>query len=239
RLLLLYNAFTGYQIDTAKLNAMTQLSSDIGKKFQNFRAKVGKKEISDNDVENILKTSKDSKQLQATWLAHKEIGPLVAEDLIKLIKMRNEVAKELGFANYHEMSLKLSDQNPEDVQKLFDELDQLTSEPFKQPKAEMDGILATQLKIKPEELMPWHYQNRFFQEAPAIYEVDLDKYYKDKDVVALTDKFYKSIGLETEDMIKNSDLYERKGKNQHAFCTDIDRDKHDIRVLCNVKQNQS
>lgn len=238
RLLLLYNAFTGYQIDTAKLNAMTELSTQIGKKFQNFRAKVGKKEITDNEVENILKSSKDSKQLQATWLAHKEIGPLVAEDLIKLIKMRNEVAKELGFANYHEMSLKLSDQNPEDVQSLFDELDQLTSEPFKQLKTEMDGILATQLKIKPEELMPWHYQNRFFQEAPAIYEIDLDTYYKGKDVVAITDKFYKSIGLETEDITKRSDLFERKGKNQHAFCTDIDRDKQDVRVLCNITPSQ-
>jgi peptidyl-dipeptidase A len=42
-------------------------------------------------------------------------------------------------------------------------------------------------------------------------------------------------------MLEKSDLYERPetGKNQHAYCIDIDRDKRDIRVLCNVKPNTS
>jgi peptidyl-dipeptidase A len=37
-------------------------------------------------------------------------------------------------------------------------------------------------------------------------------------------------------MLKNSDLYEKEGKNQHAFCTDIDN-SGDVRVLCNIKPN--
>ena len=82
--------------------------------------------------------------------------------------------------------------------------------------------------------MPWHYQNRFFQEAPNIYPVDLDTYYKDKDVVELTKNYYNGIGMPIDDILKNSDMFERKGKNQHAFCTDIDR-SGDVRVLCNTK----
>jgi peptidyl-dipeptidase A len=238
RLKLLYNAFTGYQVDTAKLNALTELATEIGKKFQTYRAQVGKKQFTDNDVENTLKTSTDNKMLQDVWTAHKNIGPVVAKDIIKLVKMRNEVAKELGFKNYHEMSLLLSDQKPEDVLKLFDELDALTTPAFKTLKGEIDAALAAKYKIKPEELMPWHYQNRYFQEAPAIYEIDLDPYYKGKDVVKLTQDYYSSIGMEIGDMVDKSDLFEKPGKNQHAFCTDIDRDNHDIRVLCNVKDNQ-
>ena len=38
-------------------------------------------------------------------------------------------------------------------------------------------------------------------------------------------------------MMKNSDLYEKPGKNQHAFCTDLDN-AGDVRVLCNIKPNQ-
>ncbi len=238
RLKLLYYAFLGNQVDTAKLNAVTELASNIGQKFQTFRAKVGKKTMTDNDIENVLKTSTDNKQLQAVWTAHKEIGPLVSDDLIKLVKMRNEIAKELGFKNYHEMSLTLSDQNPADVQKLFDELDQLTTPAFRKLKTEMDAVLAAKVKIKPEELMPWNYQNRYFQEAPAIYEMDLDPYYKGKDIVKLTQDYYTGLGMEIGDMVAKSDLFEKPGKSQHAFCTDIDRDAHDIRVLCNVKDNQ-
>jgi peptidyl-dipeptidase A len=39
-----------------------------------------------------------------------------------------------------------------------------------------------------------------------------------------------------ESILANSDLYERKDKNPHAFCTDIDR-QGDVRILCNLKNN--
>ncbi len=38
-------------------------------------------------------------------------------------------------------------------------------------------------------------------------------------------------------MIARSDLYERKGKSPHAFCTDIDREG-DVRVLANITPNE-
>lgn len=234
---ILYNTYLSKQIDTAKLNKLTKMQTEIENKYSNFRAVVGKKKLSDNDVEDMLKTSKNSKELQEVWLAHKQIGNLVSQDVIALVKLRNEVAKELGFNNYHEMSLILNDQEPADVQKLFDELDVLTADAFKKLKVQMDEVLAKQCNIKPEELMPWHYQNRFFQEAPQIYDVDLDTYYKGKDIVKLTVDYYKSINLPIEDMVSKSDLFEKPGKNQHAFCISIDKDAKDVRVLCNVKDN--
>ncbi|MFH1049763.1 MAG: M2 family metallopeptidase [bacterium] len=236
---MMYLSFLGKQINPEKLAAMTKMQNEISKKFQNFRAVVDGKKMTDNDVENTLKDSKDSKKLEKVWKAHKSIGPLVAEDIIALVKLRNEAAKELGFNNYHEMSLKLNEQDPTEISKLFDELDELTKESFKSLKNEMDGVISKQCGIKKEELMPWHYQNRYFQEAPKIYDIDLDVYYKGKDIVKLTEDYYSSISLPIDDMVKNSDLFEREGKSQHAFCIDINRDKKDTRVLCNVKDNSS
>ncbi|GAH77922.1 unnamed protein product, partial [marine sediment metagenome] len=40
-----------------------------------------------------------------------------------------------------------------------------------------------------------------------------------------------------ESILANSDLYEREGKNPHAFCTDIDKEG-DVRILCNLKNNE-
>ena len=174
--------------------------------------------------------------MEATWNASKKSGTVISARVIELVKMRNESAKELGFKNYHEMSLKLSEQDPAEIEKLFNELDSLTRDSFAQLKNEMDEYFAKRYKIKTSELMPWHYQNRFFQEAPNIYPVDLDVYYKDKDVVKVTKDYYDGIGMPIDDIQKKSDLYERKGKNQHAFCTDIDR-SGDVRVLCNSKNN--
>jgi peptidyl-dipeptidase A len=85
--------------------------------------------------------------------------------------------------------------------------------------------------------MPWHYQNRFFQEAPAIYDISLDSYYATKDVVQLARDFYAGIGLDVTAILGKSDLYEKEGKYQHAFCTHIDR-SGDVRIVCNIRNNE-
>jgi peptidyl-dipeptidase A len=234
---LLYNAFLGNQVDTAKMKVIIDMENDIKQKFNTFRAVVGKDTLTDNKIESILKTSTDSKALEETWLATKQSGKNVSEDVIKLVKKRNEVAKELGFKNYHEMRLKLNEQDPDEIEKLFNELDSLTKDGFAKLKDDVDEYFAKYYKIKKEDLMPWHYQDRFFQEAPKIYEVDLDKYFTGKDVIQITEDYFKGVGLDISDLMKKSDLKEKKGKNQHAFCSDIDNEG-DVRVLCNVMNNE-
>lgn len=233
----LYLSFLSNQVDTSLLNAVNKLQNEIEQKYTNFRAEVNGKNLTDNQIEEVLTTSTDSKELQSVWEAHKKIGTVVADDIKQLVKMRNQIAKQLGFSNYHEMSLKLKEQDPNEILKLFDELDSLTKDAFAKEKENIDKYFTERYKISKEQLMPWHYQNRFFQEAPKIYEVDLDVYYKDKDLVKLTSAYYGGIGLSIDDIVAKSDLYEKPGKNQHAYCTDIDNEG-DVRVLCNIKPNE-
>lgn len=232
----IYASMLPKQVDSNLTKQITELQNKIEQKFSTFRAVIDGKKYTDNEIEEILKTSTDSKKLEKAWISVKELGPVVAEDIKNLAKLRNQVAKSIGFNNYQEMKLTLDEQNPKDIEQLFDELDNLTRDAFAKLKSDMDDKLAARCKVKKEDLMPWHYQNRFFQEAPAIYNVDLDGYYKDKDVVKLTKDYYASIGMDITDILNHSDLFEKEGKNQHAYCTDIDNEG-DIRVLCNVKPN--
>lgn len=232
----LYLTYLSNQSNVEIQKQIIAQQSLIEQKYANFRPNINGATLSDNDIENILLTETNSQKLQNAWTAHKQIGPLVADDIRKLVKLRNQSARELGFTNYHEMSLSLSEQDPKQVESLFNELDSLTSQTFTKLKTDIDKYLAERYKIKPEELKPWHYQNRFFQEAPKIYKVDLDNYYKNTDLSKLTSTFYESIGLPIDDLLANSDLYEKPGKNQHAYCIDIDN-KGDVRVLCNIKPN--
>lgn len=234
----LLRSFVMAKADTAKLNEMIRMGTAIEQKYGNFRTMVRGKQLSDNEVEDVLRNSKDVKYQQEVWEAQKKIGVVVADDIRKLVKLRNKVAEELGFKNFHEMSLTLSDQKPWDVRKLFDELDKLTGKAFKQLKGEIDDYFVRHYNMKSrDELRPWNYQNRFFQEAPRIYDVDLDVYYRDKNLETLTSSYFAGLGLPVDDMLKNSDLYEKPGKNQHAFCIDIDN-AGDVRVLCNIKPDQ-
>jgi peptidyl-dipeptidase A len=231
---LIYDAYLGNQTDTVLLAAKLRMETEITKKYGNFRARINDKELSDNQIEDILRNSTSTKELQAAWDAHKMIGPVVAEDIIKLVKVRNRIAQQIGFNNFHEMSLKLSGQDPAEVTAIFDELDNLTRDSFTRLKSEIDTYFAKRYKINTLELRPWHYQNRYFQEAPEIYPVDLDRYYQNQDPVKLAATFFDGIGLNVDAVLAKSDLYEKPGKNQHAFSTDIDR-SGDVRTLDNVR----
>lgn len=231
---LLFNMFLQGQIDTSLISEQVKMETEITKKYTTFRAVVNGKQLSDNDIERILRTSVSSRELQAAWEGHKMIGPVVADDIIRLVKHRNKIAGQLGFDNYHQMSLQLSGQDPEDITRIFDELDSLTRSNFADLKRDIDGYFAKRYKLAPGQLQPWHYQNRYFQEAPEIYSVNFDKYYSNQDPVLLASKFYAGLGLPVDAILEKSDLYEKPGKNQHAFCIDIDR-AGDVRTLNNIK----
>src|SRR5262249_20705495 len=156
-------------------------------------------------------------------------------DLLKLVKLRNEAARKLGFKNFHALQLFLNEQDGDEVMRLFDRLDGLTKEPFKKAKAKFDERLAKDCGVKVEELMPWHSHARLFQEAPAVYETVLDAVSAKQDLIDLCRKFYRGIDLPIDLVIERTgDFAPRKGKNPHAFCTDITRDGTDVRVLANV-----
>jgi peptidyl-dipeptidase A len=231
---ILYDTYLENQIPAAQMEQMVMLQAQIEQKFNTFRIRMDDRVLSDNDAEDILRNSTDSGQLEKVWKSSKEVGRIVAPDILKLVRLRNAAARQLGFANFQQMQLRLGEQDPGQIEALFDELDELTRSGFAALKNDIDGYLAARCGIAREQLQPWHYQNRFFQEAPVIYPVDIDSYYKDKDLVALARTYFDGIGLNIDDIIDRSDLFEKPGKYQHAFSSDIDR-AGDVRVLCSVK----
>jgi peptidyl-dipeptidase A len=233
---IIYLGYLGKQLDEQKIKKIIEIQTDVEKRYNVFRAVFDGKPYTDNQLEEILQSSTDSKVLEQAWKASKEVGKKVAEDVLKLVRLRNEAARDLGFANFHTMQLQLSEQDPQQIESLFDELDNLTRQVFADVKEEIDQVLSKKYGIKPDGMQPWHYQNRFFQEAPKIYSVNLDQFYKDKDIVEITRRYYAGIGLPIDDLIAKSDLFEKEGKYQHAFCTDIDREG-DVRVVCSVQPN--
>jgi peptidyl-dipeptidase A len=233
----LYLAYLEKQVDTALLKKMVALSNKVEKAFNVFRAHVDDKEMTDSEVRRVLKTSKDSARRKLVWEASKAVGSVLETDLKELVRLRNEAAVKLGFKNYHALQLFLNEQNGKDLIKLFDELDDLTREPFRAAKAEIDTKLGADYGARVEELMLWHYHDPFFQESPAVFAANLDAPYANADILELCREFYASIGLPIDDVLARSDLYEKKGKSPHAFCTDIDREG-DVRVLANIVNNE-
>jgi len=229
----LYLSMLGKQVAPDLLGKITALQKEVEQAFNTYRGTVAGKKVTQNEIDDLLRDSTDSKKLQEAWQAQKGVGVIVAPKLAELAKLRNQVAKQLGFRDFYALRLAESEQDEQQLLALFDELDKLTREPFLAAKAEVDRRLAKRLGIEVAALRPWHYQNPFFQEPPDVFKTGLDPMYAKQDTLALCRKFYNGIGLEVDDIIKRSDLYEKEGKTPHAFAIDVDREG-DVRVLANI-----
>jgi peptidyl-dipeptidase A len=234
---LLYLRYVGNQVDPRLLARIVEMGARVEGKFTTFRAECKGRRITTNEVYRILRDENDGGNRRAVWEAHKKVGRIVADDLLALIDLRNEAARAIGFDNYYTMSLSLTEQSEYKLEEIFAELDRLTREPYIEMKEEIDRKLASRYGIEPANLQPWHYGDPYFQEPPKDDDIDLDRYYKDRDVIEIASRFYRGIGMPLDDVLARSDLYEREGKNPHAYCTDIDR-CGDIRVLANVKNDK-
>jgi peptidyl-dipeptidase A len=225
------------QVDPELLQKISAKSNAIEKTFNKYRLKIGGKEMTDSEMRKVLKESNDRAYRKAVWEASKAIGSAVEKDLKELVILRNESARKLGYNDYHALQLTLNEQDQATVLKLFDELDALIHDPYIAAKAEIDAQLAKRFGITVADLRPWHYGDPFFQEAPDVGGASFDSIYAKLDVIKLARDFYEGIGLPVDTILARSDLYEKPGKNPHAWSQDIDREG-DVRVLANVVPNE-
>ena len=232
----MYRAFLPGQTDPALQKRIVALQNDVEQIFNTHRSLVNGRKMTENDVRDVLKNSRDSSKVEEAWKGYMDVGRKVESGLRRLVKLRNQVARELGFESFYDMQLVLQEIEQERFFKLFDELDELTREPFAKLKAEIDGKMAARFGVAEGDLRPWHFGDLFFQEAPAVQEVNLDDLFAAADLIALSKKYYASLGMVCDDILARSDLYEKEGKSPHAFSADLDR-AGDIRVLCNLKPN--
>lgn len=232
----MYRAYLPGQADPELQKRIINLENEVEQIFNTHRSEVDGKKLTENDVRKILSDSPDSVLAEKAWKGYMEVGAKVDSRLKTLVGLRNELARKLGFRNFWEMRMALSEIDGAQLVKLFDELDALTKDPFAALKKEIDAAMAKRFGVSPDKLRPWNFGDLFFQEAPGIQPVNLDDVFKGQDLLALTRKYYESIGLEVSDIIARSDLYEKPGKSPHAFSTDLDR-AGDVRTLCNIKDN--
>jgi len=231
---LLILEFTSHQLPREMIEDLVARQTAIEQTFNTHRAVVDGAEMTDNEVIEVLKRENSNTRRRKVWEGGKQIGANVAPDIIALAHRRNESARAVGYDDYYQMSLILSEIEPAQLFDIVNQLEDLTSAPFRQVKGELDSGLAERFGVAPTDLRPWHYADPFFQEAPDVSQIDFDALFRNEDLVAITRDFFEGVSLPIADLVDKSDHFERPGKDQHAFCIHIDK-KGDVRVLANVK----
>jgi peptidyl-dipeptidase A len=237
QLVLLDHEYTGNALDEETIEELTARETELQRIFTNFRAELDGETLSDNQLREILRTERDQDRRRRAWEASKQIAPEVADRLLALVRRRNEAARSLGFPDFYRMALTLQEHDEETLFGILDEFERRTEESFTALRRRIDERLAERNGIAADEVRPWHWEDFFGQEAPSVGDVELDRHFEGVDQEALAKDFFAGVGLPVEGVMDRSDLYEREGKSQHAFCIHIDR-SGDVRMLCNLRPNE-
>jgi peptidyl-dipeptidase A len=236
QLTLLVHSHRAHQIPADAIERMVTSEKLLESRFNQFRADLGGRRVTDNALRDVLRMSEEVSERRQAWESSKQIGAEVEAELLGLVRMRNQAARSLGFDHYYGMMLELDELDETALFALLDDLERGTEPLFDSYMDRLDARLAARFRVTPAELRPWHYADPFFQEAP-VAGLDLDRYYADRSLEALTATFFAAVGFDVSDLLRRADLYEKPGKCQHAFCLAVDR-LDDVRVLCNLRPNE-
>jgi peptidyl-dipeptidase A len=234
--LLLRNEMAPNQIAPETIERIVRLETALEGAFNTFRSELDGEHVGENRIREILETSDDLDLRRRAWEASKQVGREVVDRLLELVDVRNAAAREIGFANYYSMSFELDELDEDDVFRTIDLVVEGSNDAYRRYKTRLDGELAARFGVPVDELGPWHYADPFFQEAPVV-DLDLDRWFAGRRIDDLAAEFFTTVGFDVSRILARSDLYEREGKCQHAFCMDVDR-KGDIRILCNLTETE-
>lgn len=233
----LFRYFRNNQSTAEENAALASLEGEIQREVFNFRVELDGRRLSDNQVIAILREATDESLRLHAWKGSKAIGTRIAPLIRSLARRRNAVAQRLGFRDHYDFSLQRQEIDEDEMFALFGELAERTEAPFRRIKKEVDQRLRRRLGLSADTpLQPWHYADPFFQEPPPVFSADLDGFFANSDIAALGARAFATMGFSVSDILARSDLYERPGKNQHAFCWRIGRNG-DVRILCNLRPN--
>jgi peptidyl-dipeptidase A len=229
--------YTRNRLPLETVRDLVDRQSALERVFYDFRARLDGERVSNNRLIEILRGERDGAVRRAAWQASKQIGAEVAAPLRDLVRRRNDAARSIGFRDAFAMDLALQEIREDELFDVLDGYAELGDGPFARFRDEVDAGLAARFGIGVGDLRPWHWPDPFGQEAPPTGATDPDAWFAGVDVVRVAADFFAGIGLGVEDILARSDLWEREGKDQHAFATDIDR-AGDVRILCNLRPNE-
>ncbi len=230
---ILIRSFKQNMMPPELLEEIVQKEAALAQAYANFRPVVDGHALTENEILEILKKENDPLERKKIWEASKEIGQAIAPQILELVALRNRAAQSMGYSDFFQMQLELQEVDGEWLKKTFDDLAERSDAAYSQMIEEIEDHQAKRFNVSKNELGPWAWTDPFAQEDP-LDRNDLDLLMIGVDLSKAGHHFYQRMGLDVQPILNRSDMFERAGKNQHAFCINIDRE-NDVRTLNNVK----
>lgn len=241
------NPATAATLVQARIAAETEQTE----KLYGYAFRLGKREITPNDIDGRLRESTDLTERQALWESSKAIGPTLKPGILKLRDLRNGVVQALGYPDYFSYQVSAYGMTSPEMLALMDTLNVQLRPLYRELHTWARYELAEKYHAPVPDLIPAHWlPNRWAQDWSDLVSVaglDVDAALKPHDaewVVKQGEAFYVSLGFLPlpASFWQQSSLYPAPAnagykKNTHASAWHLDLDQ-DVRSLMSVEPNR-
>ena len=187
-----------------------------------YRAEFEGSKVTSNELYKIYRTDNKRSRRESAYRAWVSVGTEMHEGIKTLFKLRNQLAKKVGFNNDFTLSMKYQGIDINRYMKLLSRLDSLSEKPYTEILQKAKG----KLHISDPEIwdMAYAYKN-INSKINEFFPVDSQlKYIK---------RSLKDIGFNIDKLPIYFDLESREGKSQFAYAFTI-KGPYDMRVLANL-----
>lgn len=204
------------------------------------------KVVTPNDLDEILKNSRELGDRARAWHASKGTGPALKAGLVELRDLRNAVARELGYKSFFALQVADYGMTTKEMMQMVDAMLADIAPLYEQLHCYAKRELAKRYQQPAPSRIPAHWlTNRWAQEWPGLVDgIDLDPLFKNtkpEELIQKAENFYISLGFQKlpDAFWKKSDLYElpagaARKKNTHASAWHLNL-RDDVRSLMSVK----
>lgn len=230
---ILIRSFKRNMIPPALLMEISKQEAALQCSYANFRASIDGAAVSDNELREMLKKEDNPSKRKKAWEASKQIGRLAAPQILSLVNLRNQTAQKAGYTDYFQMMLSLQEVDQTWLFNTLDDLSHRSEKAYIEALNTIEKAQCARFGVTGADLGPWAWSDPFCQEDP-LDSCALDSLVVNVDMSDVGIRFYQRIGIDIKPILARSDMFERQGKSQHAFCLNVDRGA-DVRTLNNVR----
>lgn len=241
------NPLTIPDVVSARIEAEARQSQMLdGFSFRMKGADGTVREVTPNEIEDVLKNSREMAERRRAWEASKSVGPVLRKGLVDLRGLRNQVAREMGHSGFFALQVADYGMSSAEMMQLMDGILEEIRPLYEQLHCWAKRELARRYGRPVPRRIPAHWlSNRWGQEWPGLVEgIDLDPLFdgrRPEQMIQRAEDFYMSMGFPRlpQGFWDKSDLYElpagaSRKKNTHASAWHLDL-QNDVRSLMSVK----
>jgi len=211
---------------------------------------IDNKEVTPNDIDEIMNTETNVLKRQKAWEASKEVGKELKQGLNNLQQLRNKTVQALGYDDYFAYQVSDYGMTVNEMRQTTQQMMKDVWPLYRELHTYARYTLAKKYNVEVPEMLPAHWlPNKWGQDWSGMVNVegiDLDSVIEDKGsewIVKTGEEFYMSLGFNQlpETFYEKSSLYPVPvdadyKKNTHASAWHMDLNQ-DVRSLMSIVPN--